>query len=212
MAMPYLLLRLVDDFTDVRRWVMRASEVGLFVAAVGLLFVAPSPLPGVSDPAVYVAYFFTIEIYCGVALFAREALRSSGVTRRRMQAVAVGSIPARRADPCSRRAAGPPPRRTRRESGPHSQGLGLSLLSGLCYIVGFAPPALLRRAWQEPELRAFLGRAARPAAAHHHRSDCRRVERGPAATSLLRTQRRHRASVDDVTPVAALPLQWQGSR
>ena len=26
--------------------------------------------------------------------------------------------------------------------------------------VGFAPPPILRRAWQEPELRAFLGRAA----------------------------------------------------
>ncbi len=35
-----------------------------------------------------------------------------------------------------------------------------ALLSGFSYYIGFAPPDILRRAWQEPELRAFLGRAA----------------------------------------------------
>ena len=30
----------------------------------------------------------------------------------------------------------------------------------ISYFLGFAPPGLLRRAWQEPELRSFLGRAA----------------------------------------------------
>ena len=42
---------------------------------------------------------------------------------------------------------------------------GLSDLAGLaaggCYFLSFASPRWLRRAWQEPELRAFLGRAAR---------------------------------------------------
>src|SRR5439155_5926136 len=36
----------------------------------------------------------------------------------------------------------------------------MALVSGVCYFLGFAPPSILRRAWQEPELRAFLGRAA----------------------------------------------------
>src|SRR5687767_4707055 len=36
MAMPYLLLRLLDDFTDVPRWVMRAAEAGLALAVAGL--------------------------------------------------------------------------------------------------------------------------------------------------------------------------------
>jgi GAF domain-containing protein len=33
------------------------------------------------------------------------------------------------------------------------------MASGLAYVLGFAPPTWLRRAWQEPEVRAFLGRA-----------------------------------------------------
>src|SRR2546430_2615242 len=37
----------------------------------------------------------------------------------------------------------------------------LALASGLGYVIGFAPPAWLRQAWQGPELRAFLGCAAR---------------------------------------------------
>jgi signal transduction histidine kinase len=34
------------------------------------------------------------------------------------------------------------------------------LAAGLSYVVGFTPPRWLRRAWQDPELRAFLSRAA----------------------------------------------------
>src|SRR6266540_5852736 len=36
----------------------------------------------------------------------------------------------------------------------------LGLGSAVAYYLGFAPPPILRRAWQEPELRAFLARAA----------------------------------------------------
>src|SRR6202011_4413139 len=39
-------------------------------------------------------------------------------------------------------------------------GAVLGLASGVCYFVAFAPPTWLRRTWQDPELRAFLGRAA----------------------------------------------------
>src|SRR5438309_2273997 len=104
----------------------------------------------------YVAYFGVLTAYTGVA-FACAALRSRGVTRRRMLAVAAGSF-----------------------------GLGLTIIvsglqaalpappvwwtalinlcalgSGLGYFVGFAPPAWLRWAWQVPELRAFLASTAR---------------------------------------------------
>jgi signal transduction histidine kinase len=42
------------------------------------------------------------------------------------------------------------------------QALGqlLGLSSAVAYYLGFAPPPILRRAWQEPELRSFLARAA----------------------------------------------------
>src|SRR5919109_882189 len=59
------------------------------------------------------------------------------------------------------------------------QGLGLAL--GLAYFVGFAPPALLRRAWQEPELRAFLGRAAALPRLPTTEAIVRELERGTAA-------------------------------
>src|SRR5207244_6038199 len=36
----------------------------------------------------------------------------------------------------------------------------LSLCSAVAYLVAFAPPILLKRAWREPALRSFLTRAA----------------------------------------------------
>jgi signal transduction histidine kinase len=35
-----------------------------------------------------------------------------------------------------------------------------ALAAGIAYYLGFSPPTIIRRAWQEPELRAFLARAA----------------------------------------------------
>jgi signal transduction histidine kinase len=153
LALPYLLLRLLDDFAGVDWWLLRGAAGGLALSAV-LLFALPAPLPDMLA-LLMVAYFVGLVAYVAVA-FLRHARRSSGVTRSRMQAVAWGS-----------------------------GFLALTLLavgfalvwdtlagvwtmvshlaglaSGLCYFLGFAPPTWLRRAWQEPELRAFLGRAA----------------------------------------------------
>jgi signal transduction histidine kinase len=102
-----------------------------------------------------VAYFVALMGYDAWELL-RTARRAAGVTRRRLRAAALGSgflaavlvfaglglvFPV------------------------GGEALGLlgrlaGLASGPCYLVGFAPPAWLRRAWQEPELRAYLGRAA----------------------------------------------------
>ena len=41
-----------------------------------------------------------------------------------------------------------------------AQLLGLS--SAVAYYLGFAPPPILRRAWQEPELRSFLAPRGQP--------------------------------------------------
>ncbi len=155
MALPYLLLRLVDDFSTVPRWLLLAAELGL-AAIVVSLFV----LPAKSDPAwlilAYVGYFIALAFY-GTGAFVREARGSSGVTRRRMQAVAAGSLFLGLSIIMDGLTA----------VLPHQAALwnALSsvggLASGLGYFIGFAPPAWLRRAWQEPEVRAFLGRAAR---------------------------------------------------
>ena len=176
MALPYLLLRLVDDFADVPPWLMHGAEVGLALAVVGL-FMLESPLP-VPVTLLYVLYFFGLEVYAAV-VFVREARRSSGLTKRRMNAVAAGSAL-----------------------------LGLTILtagfdtavpdahvvwavlagtfalaSGIAYFLGFAPPTFLRRAWQEPELRAFLGRAASLPRLPDTAAIVRELERG-AATSI----------------------------
>jgi signal transduction histidine kinase len=153
MSMGYLLLRLVHDFSDVPRLLMRAVEVGL-VASVLTIFILPTPLPpGVA--MVLVAYLLVVLAYATWA-FAHQATRTRGVTKRRMQAAAAGSL-------CL-------------DLGLLVAGLGLGLpglasvwaelggvlglASGVCYFVAFAPPTWLRRTWQDPELRAFLGRAA----------------------------------------------------
>ncbi len=158
MALPYLLLRLVSDFAAVPSRTLRAAEVGLVFSVVSLFAFRPSlPVPLV---LLLVGYFCAFSIYAALAFF-RQARRSSGVTRRRMEAVAAGStclglgiLGAGVVSGLGRAA-------------PDAAELvnvvlvrPLNLAAGVGYFIGFAPPAVLRRAWQEPELRAFLGRAA----------------------------------------------------
>ncbi len=153
MALPYLLLRLVDDFAGVPRWLLRASEAGLALSAVALAVLVP-PLPG-AVTLLLVLYFLGLQVYSGVR-FAGTARHSTGVTRRRMQAVAAGSVFLGTTIFLSGLLALLPDSQI-----PELLVQATSLCSGLAYFTGFAPPAMLRRAWQEPELRAFLGRAAR---------------------------------------------------
>jgi signal transduction histidine kinase len=175
MALPYLMLRLLADFATVPRWLLPAAEVGLALAVAGLLLI-PMPIPPLPT-MLYVLYFFAIEAYVAVR-FVREAQRSSGVTRRRMQAVAAGSaflgvlillVPLLTATPGLRDVWS-------------IVGQALGLACGLAYALGFATPGLLRRAWQEPELRAFLGRAASLPRMPDTTSIVRELERGAAAS------------------------------
>jgi signal transduction histidine kinase len=152
MALPYLLLRLVAGFADVPTWGTRAAEVGLAAAVVGLLLLQPLSLPLV---AAYVAYFVVVEVGA-VALVVRTAGRSAGVTRRRLHAVAGGSLCLGAVIVVAGLQGAAP------DLAPLWSVLApaLGLASGVCYVLGFATPIWLRRAWQEPELRAFLARAA----------------------------------------------------
>ena len=159
MALPYLMLRLVEDFSGVPRRVMVAAGVGLALSVVGVaalpLWPAGSAARGVVTAAL-VAYFVVLAIYVS-ARFVLGARQTSGVTRRRLQAAAAG---------CALLGA------VILLVLPTTFYPGLrpvwtivsrlcSLASGLAFFLAFAPPPILRRAWQEPELRAFLGRAAR---------------------------------------------------
>lgn len=172
MALPYMLLRLVNDFTTVPARILRTAEVGLILCVLSI--VVFSPILPLWLTLFLVCYFFVVNAYVAFA-FLWAAQRASGVTHRRMQAVAFGSG----------------------FFGVSILLLGLgsvepegirslfsliqqltSLASGLSYFIGFAPPALLRRAWQEPELRAFLARAARLPRLPDTASIVRELERG----------------------------------
>src|SRR5438105_1472348 len=173
LAMGYLLLRLVHDFSEVPPLLIRAVEVGMAASIAAILFI-PAPLPGLLVAAI-LAYLITVIAYDAWA-FARQARRTHGVTRRRMQAAALGSLCVGLSLSIS--------------------GLGISfpalnavwdelgaffgLLSGAFYFVGFAPPTWLRRAWQEPEVRAFLSRAVHASSLADIRDIVRELEAGVA--------------------------------
>ncbi|HKP54705.1 MAG TPA: ATP-binding protein [Chloroflexia bacterium] len=156
LAMAYMLLRLVDDFSYVPRWVMRSSEIALALLVIATsIFSYNPPFPLWLAP-ILILYIVVLLAYTAVA-FVRESRRTSGVTMRRMRAVAVGSIAL-----CAIFALAGLGRPFQEEYSWLVVPLTnfLSLASGVSYFLGFAPPGVLRRAWQEPELRAFLGRAA----------------------------------------------------
>lgn len=175
LAIAYMLLRLVADFSVVPVLLMRVAEGWLAALVVGALVFVPRRSAWLI--LLMLLYLLVFLIYAAVA-FIREARRSSGVTRRRMQAAALGSL-----------------------------FLGLTfLISGLnmwlpaqaelwrvlsdaagfatafSYFLGFAPPAPLRRLWQEPELRAFLGRAAAMPRLPDMQSIIFELERGTASS------------------------------
>lgn len=155
MALPYLLLRLVDDFTTVPSLVKRIAEAGL-IASIVATVVYGGAVPPVAALAM-VVYFAAVGAYCA-AQFARAARRSLGVTRRRLDAAALGTILlASDLLLAGLNAFLPEPEHTIVAALAELCGLG----SALAYYLGFAPPGFLRRAWQAPELRAFLARAAR---------------------------------------------------
>lgn len=154
MSFPYLLLRLVDDFAGVPARVQHLAAAGLVLSAISL-FASPTPRP-VPLTLFYVLYFLAVQIYAAAAIV-KASRRSVGVTRRRLQTVAGGSVllglvllvaGARALAPDASDL-----------WGILSRVFGLA--SGMAYYLGFATPTFLRRAWQEPELRAFLARAAR---------------------------------------------------
>lgn len=154
-ALPYVLLRLLDDFTTVPPALKRAAEAGLVIAAVGLFGFVESTLP---TPVVLalVAYIASLFLYCGLR-FIRSARRAQGVTRRRLEAVSGGAILfALQVSASGLGRLLVEPDRT----AVAILGQSIGLLSALLFFVGFVPPPFLRRAWQAPELRAFLTRAA----------------------------------------------------
>ena len=173
MALPYLLLRLVNDFAVVPRLVLRLAEAGLALSVACLFLLSPLPAGAVVGLALY---FCALSVYSARAFF-RQSRRASGVTRRRMQAIAAGSVCLGLVILNAGLVAAFPAARdllTIAISQP------LTVASALAYFFGFAPPATVRRAWQEPELRAFLAKAASLPRLPDTLAIARELERGTA--------------------------------
>jgi signal transduction histidine kinase len=150
LAIPLLTLRAIQGFTELPRLVIPAAAVAWVVATVGLL-VAPTPMPTAVIPLV-LASFVVFESYAGYVVV-RATRRAHGVTRRRLELIAAGTLLLAIAILVAVVAVvlpGVPP-----------LALPLALGSGLAYLIGFAPPGSLRRAWQMPEVVAFIRRTNR---------------------------------------------------
>lgn len=173
-SLGYLLLRLVRDFSHVPTLLMRAVEVGA-LACVAAIVVLPTPLPAYAG-LLLVAYLAVVIAYDTWA-FARHSTRVQGVTRRRMQAAAVGSLCLTLTLVVSGLTLGVPAQAAFWQE----FGAALGLASGLSYFVGFAPPTWLRRAWQEPEVRAFVARATTLPRMPDKRAMVRALEHGAAS-------------------------------
>lgn len=154
MALPYLLLRLADDFSGVPRLALRLAEAGLIAIVIGLLLL-PTPLP-LSFVGALVVYFVALSFYDAVA-FIRGARQANGVTKRRLQAIAAGTIFLGVAILIAGIEAGLP------VTVPVATVLVplVGLIAALAYYVGFVPPAWLRRSWQAPEFRSFVRETSR---------------------------------------------------
>ena len=87
LAHPFLLLRLVEHFQVLHRWILWLSMAGLLISAAGIILFDPLPAP---ITLMAVAYFAICEIYAALA-FVQGAQRSEGVTRRRFRLAAGGS-------------------------------------------------------------------------------------------------------------------------
>jgi signal transduction histidine kinase len=177
-ALPYILLRLVDDFTTVRRSLKRASEIAL-LALVVALYVLPGPTLPSAYVMLIVAYIAGLSFYCGFR-FIRAAARAEGVTRRRMQAVSLGTI-LFALDVLVAGTSGQLAEPAKTVLSAVGQVLGLA--SAAAFFLGFAPPPILRRAWQAPELRALLTRAASLPRLPTTLDIVRELERGAAAAT-----------------------------
>lgn len=152
MALPYLVLRLARDFTDTSLRVLRSIGVVL-LALVVPLFLVEQPYPS-GYALLLVAFFVGVAVYAATR-FLGTTRTASNVIRRRMQAVALGSVLLGAVILVAGFGI----------AFPDGEGIwtsltsALVLASGLSYYIGFATPAFLRRAWRASDVRRFMAMA-----------------------------------------------------
>jgi len=164
-AMPLLTLRAIQGFTQLPRLVVPAAALIWVVTAVAIAMLAaqtPQAAPGPSSEGptpltvaiivLILVSFVGFESYAGYAVL-RSTRLAHGVTRRRLQLIGTGTLLLALAIVCAGLAALVPLA--------SNLTLPLALGSALAYLLGFSPPAALRRAWQAPEVFEFVRRTSR---------------------------------------------------
>lgn len=154
MLFPYMLLRLVDNFAGVPGIVLRLAEVGTITAVISLFLTSATDRSS-AVTLFLIGHFAVFSLYAA-GVIVRATGRTSGVTRRRMQAAALGiyllgfvvAI-------AGVRLFVPEPD----ELWTILSRLG-AIASAVAFVIGFATPTFLRRAWQDHELREFLAMTA----------------------------------------------------
>ena len=172
---PWAMLRLVDDFRGSPRWVQLGGTV-TFIALAALNLLLFETYPQVVGLAT-IAWFLVVGGYAAVA-FARASRRSRGLTRWRMAAVAIGAYLFIAAIVIVFAAVLAP--EFQPVSNPVTQVVALAAV--VAFFLGFAPPAWLRRAWREPDLRTFLERSVHLSGVADDREVVSELQRAAADT------------------------------
>ncbi len=152
LALPFLLLRLVDDFQHIPFVMLVVAGAGTVLSAL-VLFAVPTTPPWLVT--VLSAYFVAVVGYAAVC-FARHARGANRVTRYRLRAVVVGCV-------CLALSVVFGVVAMRAVAAYDMWKLAsylTSLTSALSFFIGFAPPTWLEDAWREPEVRSSLRRAS----------------------------------------------------
>jgi len=170
---PFAMLRLVDDYSGTPDWVQWAGGA-MFLALSALGVVALETQLQLVE-IVLIAWFVGVGGYAAMA-FAQRARLSRGITRHRMTAVAIGAILFVAA--IAAVLAGV----LFTAQVLSVAGQVLALGAAFAFLLGFAPPAWVRRAWREPDLRRFFQQSVRIAGLDDDRHALSDLQRHAADT------------------------------
>lgn len=153
-AQPFLTIRLLTYFRTVPQWMLTAAVIILIMNWLALIFLAVADESVAQSTVVsaFIAFNFAFFNAYAVWAFVSGAFSSAGVVSQRLRfaaagsaflAVAIGSAGVNLLFPALRA---------------HTLPLLqlFSILAGLSFFLGFAPPQWLRQAWQHAELRHYL--------------------------------------------------------
>jgi signal transduction histidine kinase len=168
-ALPLALLLLAHDYHRVPAVAFTFAIAG-WVTSTALL-ASFDPVPDIGS-LVIVVFFFGSGSYAA-GLFWQLRKQAAGVTQRRLTAVVVGTLLLAAVVLITAIAAALP--QTQPWSGLAAHSLGVC--TALAYFLGFAPPAFIRRSWQEPEVMEYLAESSAIITAPDDTAAIRLIER-----------------------------------